>query len=352
MVYWNTGDIICASIGGLLVGLAVTLQYSLNGRNNGCGGVLDAFTGKGKGGNFGWKFSYFAGMTLITMIMHLSCPDGFIQITDNYIWLFFDPNEVIGALPWYTFILSGILVGAGMRLGRGCTSGHGLNGLALLSPGSFIAICLFMVFGFIFANLAHYTGVLRLSLENIELWGEGYSEFRKWAAIALFAATLLVQVWVFVSYTNKNENISCFAIGIIFGLGLLFSGMSRITKVLGFLTFDNAWDPSLAFVMGFGVLLNLFTFRYIKKNQDKPRNVEAFIERPHVPLNMRTFVGAALFGVGWGLGGLCPGPAMLNFFVLNKAPLWIAGCCIAMVVCDYYDDKNKGRKASEEPLMS
>lgn len=59
---------------------------------------------------------------------------------------------------------------------------------------------------------------------------------------------------------------STFIIGVIFALGLMVSGMSRISKVLGFLTFDENWDPSLAFVMGFGVMLNLVVFRHIKNS--------------------------------------------------------------------------------------
>lgn len=301
---------------------------------------MDAFTGKGINGNFGWKFSYFAGMTTATMVFRLTGEQGYYYDLGDYKLIFFDPNKAVGlVLPWYTFIISGLLVGLGMRMSKGCTSGHGLNGLALLSPGSFVSIILFMVFGFAFGNLCYYTDFLRVPKGETDYWGDDYTDAWDWIAIALFAATIIIQVVLIIRAQNKLEFVATYTIGIIFALGLMISGMSRTFKVIGFLTFNNNWDPSLAFVMGFGVLLNLFTFRYIKKNQEKPRITEEWNLRPEVPLSMRTFIGASLFGVGWGMGGLCPGPGMLNFFVLNKGLLWNIACGLAMFGTDFYDSK-------------
>lgn len=347
MVHWVLGDIICASVGGLLVGGAITMQYSLNGRNNGCGGVIDVLTGKGKGGNFGWKFSYFAGLVLITMLIHLIFPSGSWVVSEDYTLTFFDQNEGFPSLmPWYSFIISGALIGVGMRMGKGCTSGHGLNGMPLLHKGSWVSVGLFMVFGFTMANVCSSTGFLRLEPTEAEYWGADYSEFRRIAALVLFALIMVVEAWTIVKHENKPEVLSCLLIGVVFGLGLLVSGMNRITKVLAFLTFDANWDPSLAFVMGFGVLLNLFTFSWIKKNQQTPRNGPKFYARHDVPLNLRILLGATLFGLGWGIGGLCPGPGMLNFFILNKVALWMLACCSAIFAVDYFDDVQSLKKTT------
>ena len=69
---WTAYDFIPASVGGFLIGTAATLHFGLNGKLNGMGGVVDAFTGKGANGNFGWKFSYFAGLIVSTMTVYLS----------------------------------------------------------------------------------------------------------------------------------------------------------------------------------------------------------------------------------------------------------------------------------------
>jgi uncharacterized protein len=104
-----------------------------------------------------------------------------------------------------------------------------------------------------------------------------------------------------------------FAIGLIFGLGLLLSGMSDPAKVLNFLDIAGisagTWDPSLAFVMAGAVGIGFVGYRYVLR---RPQPFLA--ERFHLPtrrdLDLRIVTGPAIFGVGWGLAGFCPGPAL------------------------------------------
>jgi hypothetical protein len=106
-----------------------------------------------------------------------------------------------------------------------------------------------------------------------------------------------------------------FFAGLILGLGLIISGMSDPAKVLNFLDFAGTWDASLAFVMGGAVVVTFIGYRLVL-TQPKPLLAERF----HVPTN-RTIdapllAGAACFGVGWGLGGFCPGPAVTSASLL------------------------------------
>lgn len=98
--------------------------------------------------------------------------------------------------------------------------------------------------------------------------------------------------------------------GLLFGVGLLLSGMTKPEKVVGFLDLRGAWDPSLAFVMIGAASVYGVLFRVIRGRRRDPWLDITF----HVPtrrdLDAPLVVGAALFGVGWGLGGLCPGPAI------------------------------------------
>ena len=100
-----------------------------------------------------------------------------------------------------------------------------------------------------------------------------------------------------------------FLCGAVFGLGLAISGMLNPAKVSAFLDLAGAWDPSLAFVMGGGLAVNLLAFRMMQK-RETPLLAEQFDLSKAATIDRRLLVGSALFGVGWALGGLCPGPAI------------------------------------------
>ena len=95
--------------------------------------------------------------------------------------------------------------------------------------------------------------------------------------------------------------------GAMFGAGLAVSGMANPARVRGFLDLFGAFDPTLAFVM-IGALVPMAIAWRIRRRLDKPLVEEAFDLPPTSPIDLRLVTGAALFGVGWGVAGLCPGP--------------------------------------------
>ncbi|AUH01999.1 YeeE/YedE family protein [Pectobacteriaceae bacterium CE70] len=98
--------------------------------------------------------------------------------------------------------------------------------------------------------------------------------------------------------------------GVIFGIGLLVSGMANPAKVIGFLDITRVWDPSLAFVMGGAISVAFFAFRFIKgRTQSVCGGPISLPTRTHI--DKRLVGGAILFGLGWGLAGICPGPALV-----------------------------------------
>ena len=97
--------------------------------------------------------------------------------------------------------------------------------------------------------------------------------------------------------------------GTLFGLGLAISRMMNPAKVVGFLDVAGDWDPTLAFVMGGALLITIPTFRVIL-NRPRPILADGFALPTKSALDARLIGGAALFGVGWGLSGFCPGPAV------------------------------------------
>jgi len=126
-----------------------------------------------------------------------------------------------------------------------------------------------------------------------------------------------------------------FAIGLIFGLGLITSGMSNPAKVLNFLDVGGisggTWDASLALVMAGAIAVTFVGFKYVLRLA-RP----FFAERFHIPtrndIDPRIIVGPAIFGIGWGLVGFCPGPALTALgFGSTAAVIFVAAMCSGMV---------------------
>jgi uncharacterized membrane protein YedE/YeeE len=111
-----------------------------------------------------------------------------------------------------------------------------------------------------------------------------------------------------------------FAAGLIFGIGLVVSGMADPSKVLNFLDLAGQWDPSLALVMGGAVAVSFVGYR-IAWRRDKPVLENEFDLPKTTGIDPKLVTGAALFGIGWGIGGFCPGPALTSVPLLAPGTL-------------------------------
>ena len=135
-----------------------------------------------------------------------------------------------------------------------------------------------------------------------------------------------------------------FAAGLVFGIGLLVSGMANPAKVIGFLDLAGRWDPSLLFVMGGGLLVAAVAFAVAK------RRATTFLGEPiSLPasrdIDRRLVTGSMVFGVGWGLAGICPGPALVLFGTgMPQGILFvfamIAGMIVFEIVERYREQRN------------
>lgn len=123
--------------------------------------------------------------------------------------------------------------------------------------------------------------------------------------------------------------IIAFLCGLLFGIGLVVSQMVDPTRVIGFLNITGDWDPTLAFVMAGALLVFGSGYWLIIRKREKPVMARKFEISANRKLDARLMVGAALFGIGWGLAGICPGPAMVN---LTTGVLSMALFVIAMLV--------------------
>ena len=120
--------------------------------------------------------------------------------------------------------------------------------------------------------------------------------------------------------------------GLVFGLGLIVSGMANPDKVLGFLDLAGAWDPSLGLVMAGAILVGFFAFQ-IAKNRTRSL-IGAVMKLPTATaIDRRLLTGSALFGAGWGIAGFCPGPGLVALGMGEpKALVFVAAMLVGMVI--------------------
>lgn len=121
--------------------------------------------------------------------------------------------------------------------------------------------------------------------------------------------------------------------GVLFGAGLMISGMADPSRVIGFLDIFGDWDPALAFVMGGAVLVFAGGLIFLRKTGTRVCSV-SLPDTSADPVSKRMVIGSAIFGIGWGLGGFCPGPALANLSILRSeallfVPLMLLGMVIA-----------------------
>ncbi|CAD8068430.1 unnamed protein product [Paramecium sonneborni] len=297
---WN--DIQLAAAGGLLIGLATSIHYLLKGRVTGFSGIFYSLITFDKN-SFYWKLSLVSSVVLSSSLLYKYY--GFNPILQGASSSF-DSINSISKIGYIGAAIAGFLVGFGTKLGNGCTSGHGVCGLPRLSQRSMAAVASFMTFGILTATIKD-----QLVLEQPTQLIIDNPDITNIAAMAISGILTLVGI---IGQTKQNQKTMIDAIissivGLIFGAGLVVSGMAKRSKILGFLTFNQNWDPSLMFVMIGAVSLNLITFNLLKK----PILSDKYELPTNKKIDFKLILGASIFGIGWGIGGLCPGPAFSLF---------------------------------------
>jgi uncharacterized membrane protein YedE/YeeE len=146
----------------------------------------------------------------------------------------------------------------------------------------------------------------------------------------------------------SGYRITEFLVGLLFGWGLLLSGMTDPSKVLGFLDLAGAWDPSLAFVMGGAVLVGVFAFA-VAARRTTDFFGGAFALPGETGVDKRLLTGSLIFGAGWGLAGFCPGPALVLMATgESKALVFVLSMLAGMVLFELTDRRGQARHSASQ----
>ncbi|KAF1999072.1 YeeE/YedE family integral membrane protein-like protein [Amniculicola lignicola CBS 123094] len=236
----------------------------------------------------------------------------------------------------------GALVGWGTKAGSGCTSGHMLCGLARLSGWSAVAVATFFPVAMITHHLVHPSLRTEVCASDVPCYTPTYPSRATTISLLILAATTALAARIIprlVANCTKEEGkqngespgrqaTELFA-GLEFGLGLHISQMASPAKVLAFLSFPNMklWDPSMMLVILFGIVPSLIEIQ--ARGYNKPPRFNSKFDLPSQTLkdvDWKFVLGAAVFGVGWGLTGTCPGPAILRAYAQPTwGMLWLGG---------------------------
>ncbi len=147
-----------------------------------------------------------------------------------------------------------------------------------------------------------------------------------------------------------KRNLASWFAGLVFGFGLALSGMTHPEKVLNFLDVAGTWDASLLFVLGGAVGVTLLSFRLVLR-QKKPLLAERFFITQETHIDRPLIVGAILFGIGWGVSGYCPGPAI----ALIASPNWelwafLPAAILGAAAKKYFEQRSQAPAAQQSTL--
>jgi uncharacterized membrane protein YedE/YeeE len=140
--------------------------------------------------------------------------------------------------------------------------------------------------------------------------------------------------------------------GLIFGVGLLISGMTQPEKVLGFLDIFGRWDPTLALVMAAALVVSGIGFAMVRK-QRRPILTAQHLWPTRTDIDWPLVVGSVLFGIGWGLVGLCPGPALVNLAgMMPSVIVFVLAMAAGMIINDLWKRRVFSNKVEDVALST
>jgi uncharacterized protein len=320
---WTAMDGVEAGLGGVILGVTVSLLWIFYGRLTGISGMFEKVIKVNKEKTYQWQLHYLSGLYGASYVYIQCSKTQILQTTP---------------LPSWLYVLGGLCVGFGTRLGCGCTSGHGLSGLSRFSVRSFAAVCSFFVPAVLVANLVHGSGDTLEGDFNDPAWYQSNT---------ISGATLMALSLIPTLRDFSPETIHVYIFGALFGIGLSLSGMVNNTVVLSFLNFNKFWNPALMFVLAFGSGTFAVTYWLREHWKSKPLYADENSLPAKKEVDMKLIAGGILFGIGWGLCGLCPGPAIAAMSVPAVGTIFIPSVVVGMKVLEFISTESTNVDAAD-----
>ena len=331
-------------LGGAIIGLSAAVLLLFSGDILGCSGIVSSvgLTPTLRDSLQHWKLVLVACFLLTAHLFFSS--------------EYQDEENGLASMSWAAFLIGGFFVGFGTKLGNGCTSGHGICGLARLSKRSLVAVCTFMSVGALTTYLTQEATTpfpketfdfLRSDAQAnpIKIWRTLAALLTGFVALAALVAPSFhkIQQDDGKDSVNARAKLAPAAVaGVLFSSGLYLSQMVYPVRIFGFLNvglmFQGEWDATLMFVMGGGLVVSLLSYQAIEgyhgiasrflsyRPLSKPLALSEGSQfgipcKPDIDRDL--ILGAMSFGLGWGISGLCPGPAMVLAGVGHS---WVLVC--------------------------
>ncbi len=321
MIKANPTELWLAAVGGIILGISCSIYLLTVGRVTGMSGALRSVYSQI---TLQRKLDprnivYLGGLILGGSVLAFCIPTYF---EDGY-------------YPEWVMAVSGAIVGVGTTMGCGCTSGHGLCGLARFSKRSLFAVGTFFSIALLVAS------TIEPSLRSEWKPDQRPNDNPGWvpAYVGIAISSFIVVVGFFKLRDSLLEAVCVLVSALLFSLGLVLSGMVKPTKVHGFLALRDGWDPSLALVMAGGVATNVVLFHFILA-RNAPVVADAWDLPKKTEITVPLIVGAVIFGIGWALGGICPGPGVVG---LSGRYGWSNWLWIAGFICGAQFDMTRGK---------
>lgn len=385
-------------VGGMLIGLSAGTLLLGNGKILGAAGIVRSvfqqplkttlFLAPSSSSSSSWKVHFLAAFALVSDLYRrytesvlaastTSAASGSSSGTGSS----GDAEFVVSATG---YAVAGFLVGLGTTMGNGCTSGHGICGLARFSKRSLAAVVAFMATGMLTATICDPGGCpmapwLRETVGSSESLSSRESSSGTDLYMYYKVLLLLLSKWIGTMVTgvlvaasgygalcrpgaaedgdtNKKDDdddesaapqqqqlrstIVSWISGGLFALGLAVSGMVESKRIAGFLDAkgmaNGTWDPTLVFVMGGGLLVSALSYQFVPgydlllKNSptlQRPWSSCTYSVPTNTTIDAKLLVGAAIFGIGWGIGRICPGPGVFHAATGHPSVLYIWWPC-------------------------
>ena len=212
--------------------MAASLNLYSYGRITGLSGIFYTVSTGDKSSGLYWKFSFMCGLLTFPVLASIIFNE-YVTLGDLKITLFDTEVASVMNLSLPGWILGGFLVGVGTKMGNGCTSGHGVCGIPRGSIRSIVATCLFMAAGVAMATLRYYQPLFNEGKQ----FGNEYQTVYRWVLFGLYVVMMIAQAVLLIANYQKEWLLN-YSFGLLFGFGLLLSGMCRISKIQGFLVLN------------------------------------------------------------------------------------------------------------------